>query len=202
MLCQSLISLFLLFFVGKETIAKNFLTKLYKNSTVEVLYSENNSTLEFSALTDLYTETDVRISIGVRLSNAIFANHERIKLDMKKQEEISKKCDFYDDNGDKKYFPDDILSKMGDNLSNDDNDGGDVLVKKENGNEMHDGEAILYASTKRGNDIDNWKTILYASPRRESEDEIDKNIYIEPKLKTLAETEKWAIIKDQKLTLS
>ena len=95
--------------MGKETIAKNFLTKLYKNSTVEVLYSENNSTLEFSALTDLYTETDVRISIGVRLSNAIFANHERIKLDMKKQEEISKKCDFYDDNGDKKYFPDDKI---------------------------------------------------------------------------------------------
>ena len=56
----------LLVFVGKETIAKNFLTELYKNLTVEVLSSENNSTLEFTALTDLCAE------ISVRLSNAIF----------------------------------------------------------------------------------------------------------------------------------
>ena len=56
----------LLGFVGKETIAKNFLTELYKNLTVEVLSSENNSTLKFTALTDLCAE------ISVRLSNAIF----------------------------------------------------------------------------------------------------------------------------------
>ena len=55
-----------------------------------MLYSVNDSTLEFSAPTDLCAE------IAVRLGSAIFANHERARLDMKKQEEeISKKYDFF-----------------------------------------------------------------------------------------------------------
>ena len=125
----------LLFFMGKETIAKNFLTEMYKNLTVEVLSSENNSTLEFSALTDLWVE------IGLKLLNVIFANHERIRLDMGKQEEeISKKYDFFDDDDDKKDFPDNISIKMEDDYPNDDNDGGDVLVEKESDNEMDDKE--------------------------------------------------------------
>ena len=68
----------------------NFLTELYRKLTVEVLSSDNDSILEFSGLTDLCAE------IGVRLGNAIFANHERARLEMKKQEEeISKKYDFF-----------------------------------------------------------------------------------------------------------
>ena len=89
---------------GKETLGKNFLIELYKNLSVKMLYSVNDSTLEFSAPTDLCAE------IAVRLGSAIFANHERARLDMKKQEEeISKKYDFFDDDDDyKKDFPDDI----------------------------------------------------------------------------------------------
>ena len=80
---------FLLFFVRKETFVKNFLTEFYRNLTVEVLSSDNDSILEFSALTNLCGE------IGVRLGNAIFANHERARLEMKiQEEEISKKYDF------------------------------------------------------------------------------------------------------------
>ena len=87
----------LLFFAGKETLAKNFLTELYKNLIVEVLSSDNSENLQFDALTDLCAE------LGVRLGNSIFANHERARLDMKKQaEEISKKYDFFDDENDKK----------------------------------------------------------------------------------------------------
>ena len=92
---------------------------MYKNLTVEVLSSDNDSTLEFNALRDL-------AEIGVRLANSIFANHERARLDMKKQEEeISKKYDFFDDDDDKK---DDISIKMEDNFPDGDND--DVLIKK------------------------------------------------------------------------
>ena len=69
----------LLFFAGKESLVKNFRTELYRNLTVEVLLSDNDSLLEFQALTDLCAE------INVRLANSIFANHERAKLDMKKQ---------------------------------------------------------------------------------------------------------------------
>ena len=80
---------FLPFFAGKETLVKNFLTEFYRNLTVEVLSSDNDSILEFSALTNLSGE------IGVRLGNAIFANHERARLEMKiQEEEISKKYDF------------------------------------------------------------------------------------------------------------
>ena len=42
----------LLFFVGKETLSKNFLTELYKNLTAEVLFSNNSGNLQFHALTD------------------------------------------------------------------------------------------------------------------------------------------------------
>ena len=77
------------FFAGKETLAKNFLIELYKNLTVEVLSSDNDSIRGFNALTDLCAE------IGVRLAKSIFANHERASLDIKKQEEeISKKYNF------------------------------------------------------------------------------------------------------------
>ena len=69
----------LLFLAGKESLVKNFLTELYRNLTVEVLLSDNDSLLEFQALTDLFAE------INVLLANSIFANHERAKLDMKKQ---------------------------------------------------------------------------------------------------------------------
>ena len=152
---------------------------MYKNLTVEVVSSDNDSTLEFNALTDLCAE------IVVRLANSIFVNHERARLDMKKQEdEISKKCDSFDDDDDKK---DDIFIKMEDDFLDFDND--DVLIKKESDNEMDDRETIPYTSLKRKNDneIDDRETILFASPKRESQDEIDKNIYKEPKLETLAE---------------
>ena len=48
--------------------------------------------------------TDLRVEIGVKLENFIFANHERARLNMEKQkkqaEEISKKHDFFDDKDD------------------------------------------------------------------------------------------------------
>ena len=177
----------LLFFWGKETIAKNFLTELYKNLTVEVLSPENNSTLKFTALADLCAEIDVT------LSNAIFVNHERIRLDMKKQEEEKIWLLWYDD--DEKDFRDDVSVKMENDFPNDNNDGSDVLVKKESDNEVDDRETISYASPKRENDIHDRETILYASPRRESEDENYEKIYKEPKLETPAEIEKQAITK-------
>ena len=90
-----------------------------------MLFSENDSTLEFSALVDLHAE------IGVRLSYTTFANHKRIRLDMKKQEEeISKKYGFFDDSDDKKDFPNDISIKMEGDFPNDHNSDGEVLVKK------------------------------------------------------------------------
>ena len=57
---------------------ENFLTELYKNLTVEVLSSDNSENLQFDAFTDLC------VKLGVRLENSIFANHERARLDMKK----------------------------------------------------------------------------------------------------------------------
>ena len=66
----------LLFFAGKETLAKNFFTKLYKNLTVDVLFSEN---LQFDALTDLCAE------LSLRLENSIFANHETTRLDIQRK---------------------------------------------------------------------------------------------------------------------
>ena len=70
----------LLFFARKETLAKTFLTELYKNMTVEVLSSDNSENLQFDALTDLCIE------ISSRLENSIFANHERARLDMKNRQ--------------------------------------------------------------------------------------------------------------------
>ena len=64
----------LLFFVGKETLAKNFLTELYKNLTAEVLSSGNSENPQFDALTDLY------VQIGAKLENSTFAKHERAWL--------------------------------------------------------------------------------------------------------------------------
>ena len=71
----------LLFFAGKETLAKNFLTELYKNLIVEVLSSDNSENLQYDALTNLCVE------LGVRLGNYIFANNERARIDMRKQAE-------------------------------------------------------------------------------------------------------------------
>ena len=64
---------------------------------MEVLFSDNSENLQFEELTDL------RVEIGVRLENSMFANNERASVNMKKQaEEISKKHDFLDDKDDKK----------------------------------------------------------------------------------------------------
>ena len=146
-----------------------------------MLSPDNNSTPEYNALTDLCAD------IGVGLANPIFANNERTRLDMKKQEEeISKRHDFFDDDDDdddddvddKKDFTVDSLIKMEDDFPSGCDDDGDVLVmvKKESDNEMDDGETILFVSPKRKNDIGNRETILYASPTRKSEDEIDEKI--------------------------
>ena len=64
----------LLFFAGKETLAKNFLMELYKNLTIEVLSSDNSENLQFDALTGLCAELDVT------LGNSISAYHERARL--------------------------------------------------------------------------------------------------------------------------
>ena len=91
------IATILLLFAGKEKLAKDFLTELYYNLLVEILSKDNNEVLKFDALTDLCTE------VGVRLGNAIFANHERARLNMKKQtKEIGKKYDLFIDDDDKK----------------------------------------------------------------------------------------------------
>ena len=55
----------LLFFAGKETLAKDFLKELHKNLTVEVLPPDNSENSQFDALTDLCAE------LGVRLGNPI-----------------------------------------------------------------------------------------------------------------------------------
>ena len=173
----------LLFFAGKETSVKNFLIELYRNLTVEVLSCDNDSILEISAITSLCAE------ISVRLGNAIFANHERARLKMKKQEEeISTKYDFFDDdNDDKKDFLDDISVKIKEDFYDDDND--DVVIKRESDTQMDDAETIPYASPKREDDIGDKETILYTLPKRESEDEIDEKVYKEPKLETPGEIE-------------
>ena len=66
----------LLFFAEKETLAKMFLTELYKNLTVEALSSDNYENLQFDAPKDLFAK------IGVRLINSIFANRENARLKM------------------------------------------------------------------------------------------------------------------------
>ena len=89
-----------------------------------MLSSDNNSIFEFSALTDISAE------VGVRLGNPIFANHERARLKMKKQEDqISQKYDFFDDNDDdKKDFPNDIPVKIEVDFPDDNYD--DVVIKQ------------------------------------------------------------------------
>ena len=57
--------------------AKDFLTELYYNLSVDILSKDNNEVLKFDALTDLCAK------VGVRLDNAIFVNHEKVRLDMK-----------------------------------------------------------------------------------------------------------------------
>ena len=80
-------------------LAKNFLMELYENLTVEVLSSDNSENLQFDALTDFC------VKIGVRLENFMFANHERARLNIKKQtEKIRKKYDILDDEDEKKML--------------------------------------------------------------------------------------------------
>ena len=66
---------------------------------MEVLSSDNSENLQFDALKDLCVE------ISVRQENSIFANHERARLNMKKQaEKISKKYGLFDDKDNKKVL--------------------------------------------------------------------------------------------------
>ena len=98
------------------------------------------------------------------IANSIFGNHERARLDIKKQAEgISKKYNYFDDDDDDdddddKPFPD------------------FVSIKQESDIEIDNASTIPYASLKResDNEIDNASTILYTSPKRESDNEIDK----------------------------
>ena len=161
--------------------------------TVEVLSSENDSTLEFSALTDLCAK------IGVRLSNAIFANHERIRLDMKKQEEeISKKYDFLDDDDDKKDFPDDISIKMKITFPmmimmvlmfwQKKKVIMKWIIGKRSPTHLRKGKMILTIGKQ-------FFTLLQEG---RVEMKLTKKYVKNPKLETLAETEKQAIINDQK----
>ena len=79
---STFIAAILLFFAGNEKLAKDFLIELHYNS-VKIQWS--------------------LCGIGVKLANAIFANHERGRLNMKKQtEEIGEKYDFFTDNDEKK----------------------------------------------------------------------------------------------------
>ena len=134
---------------------------------VEVLSSDNDWVFEFQAFTNLSAE------INVRLANSIFANHERGRLDLKKQDEdISKKHDFVDDND--KNFPDDVSIKQ----ESDSHD--DVSIKQESDNET-----------------DNRETIPYASPKKESDNEVNEKIHKEPKLETSVEIEKQTIIEEK-----
>ena len=77
------IAAILLFFAGNEKLAKDFLIEPHYNLSVKIQWS--------------------LCGIGVRIANAIFANHERGRLNMKKQtEEIGEKYDFFTDNDEKK----------------------------------------------------------------------------------------------------
>ena len=72
-------------FCRKRNASKKFLTELYENLAVEVLPSDNSENLQFDALTELC------IKIGARLENSILANHQKARLNLKKQaKEISK----------------------------------------------------------------------------------------------------------------
>ena len=127
----------LLFFVGKESLVKNFLTELYRNLMVEVVSSDNCSVLEFQALTDLCPK------INVRLANSIFANHENESLNMKKQDEdISKKKFFFDDDDDVENFRDDVSTNQESDFPD------DVLIKQESDHEIVDRKTIPYVKMK------------------------------------------------------
>ena len=104
LVCGPFLSALLLFFTGKESRVKNFLAELFRNLTVEVLSCDNESVFEYHVLADLCAESNVKIA------NSIFANHERARLDMKKQDEdINKKHDFFDDDDDDDEDDDDII---------------------------------------------------------------------------------------------
>ena len=148
------------FFEGKESLVKNFLTDLFRNLTVEVLLSSDIDSVFELNNPDLCAETNVRIA------NSIFTNHERARLDMEKpDEDISKKNGFFDDDDDDDHddnnnnFPDDVSIKQESDFPD------DVSIKQESDNESDDKE-----------------TIPYASPNRESDNEIEEKIYYEPKL--------------------
>ena len=180
---SSFLAALLLYFARKETIAKIFLTELYKNLTVEVLSSDNSENSHFVAITELCAE------LSVRLGNFIFANHQRARLDMKRQtEEISKKYDFFDVKIKNDTEMDDIETIP------------HASLKRENNND--DIEAIPYSSPKRENDIDDRETIACGSPRRESEDEIDGKIYKGPKRETAFEIEKQIAEREKKIIKS
>ena len=157
--------------MGKKSLVKNFLTELYRNLTVEVLSSDNDSVLEFQALTDLCAENNVRIP------NSIFANHEIARLEMAKQDEgISQKYNFFDDDDDDDHDDDD---------DNDKNFSDDVSIKQES--DLPDDISIKQESD---NEIDDRETIPYTSLKRENDNKIDEKIHKEPKLETAVEIEK------------
>ena len=173
----SFLGALLLFFVGKETIVKDFLTELYRNLTVEVLSTHNDSMLRFEALADVCAE------INVRLANSIFANQKRARLDMKKQaEEISKKYDFFDDNNDDKKPKEEIDKKKP--YFDEPYFPDDVVIDQERDGEIED----KYR-----------ETIPYVSPRRENDNEIDEKLYKEPKAETTVNIEKQDRINKEKI---
>ena len=97
---------------------------------MEVLPSDNNAGLHFQALRDMCAE------INVRIANSIFANHERARLDMKKQaEDISKKYGYFDE-GDSDYddkpLPDDVSIKQESDIEID-----NASIKEESDNEIN-----------------------------------------------------------------
>ena len=150
LVCVPFLLALLLLFTGKESLVKNFLAELFRNLAVEILSCDNDSVFEYHVLANLCAE------INVKIANSIFANHERARLDMKKQDEdISKKYDFFDDDDDDdKNFSNDVSIKQESNFPH------DVLIKQESDNE-----------------IDDKETIPYASPKRERDNEIDKKIH-------------------------
>ena len=167
-----------MFLAGKETIVKDFLTELYRNLTVEVRSTDNDSILRFETLTDLCAE------INVRLANSIFANQERARLDMKKQaEEISKNYDFFDDDdGDKKPKE-------------------EIYEKKPYYSELYFPEDVVIDQERNGEieNIDDRETIPCVPPRRESNNKIDEKLYKEPEAETALHIEKQDQIHKEKI---
>ena len=97
---------------------------------MEVLPSDNNAGLHFQALRDMCAE------INVRIANSIFANHERARLDMKKQaEDISKKYGYFDEGDsdyDDKSLSDDVSIKQESDIEID-----NASIKEESDNEIN-----------------------------------------------------------------